>query len=774
MPIKLSVAPQQFVDETGKPLVGRVSFFVHGTNHYADIYTMQGTSFVPSPNPILLDSMGRIPETVFFEADILDCFVQTYIGEPGQMTPDAPGDYWTAYDRFEVGIEYKALMEQSGVVDDIAGLKEIDPTEYPVVQVRDLPIRYYIWDEYATNTPDDGIVVRSDLTGDGRWLLLWDDEMLPSSIYGVKDGNFANLTMCLSYPDVVGSIGLATPPCVRIMPGTYATTTWVSTTKTIAFGKGVKFTGGGIFTPKVVQVSAIEDYVCDFAITDPNSEAHSSWFRTVAGFWRCGAGRLVMDDTNYFALSTLDSSVHITGAKISGTERMGAFTTQSNYLWLEECSFDGTRLFSAKDDYVRFSKCYVTDSLFTDLQYNQWDVGKISEGHHVECLSVSANTFPLASFDSADVWLKFYDADNANAISPKTSVDFQGRTLNYYGSNYLEIRNATIGNIVLPTDTNWRKLYNVVCTGYVSGGSYVYAENSTLTFSDTSTLVSLQAVDSVLETYNANIDHSCSVDAKRCVFNVGVDNATDNETDLLPIVLEDCTVTKANVILKTKKLYMYGCTLHDPYITIWPYHDGANYRVDGAMVDCKVLGGHDVVYSKNHVNQYGSEELNCHHVIFTYDWLHNSFSGSMTKGIAIDFWGVLATHSFYMARSDNAVRYENNVGKCPADKLRVSFNDSTEASQYNFYQDDTWNVTSWYVAGALRSLRAFPAANYRTVGGIFSDFAVHAHRYAFPFGAMAQSHCCLDLMDSPTDYGDFCAVCFVSNAPVGSSAVGFV
>jgi hypothetical protein len=161
-------------------------------------------------------------------------------------------------------------------------------------------------------------------------------------------------------------------------------------------------------------------------------------------------------------------------------------------------------------------------------------------------------------------------------------------------------------------------------------------------------------------------------------------------------------------------------------------------------------------------------------VIFTYDWLHNSFSGSMTKGIAIDFWGVLATHSFYMARSDNAVRYENNVGKCPADKLRVSFNDSTEASQYNFYQDDTWNVTSWYVAGALRSLRAFPAANYRTVGGIFSDFAVHAHRYAFPFGAMAQSHCCLDLMDSPTDYGDFCAVCFVSNAPVGSSAVGFV
>ena len=300
--IRLSVSPQQFVDETGKPLVGRVSFFVHGTNHYADIYTMQGASFVPSANPILLDSMGRIPETVFFEADILDCFVQTYIGEPGQMTPDAPGDYWTAYDRFEVGIEYKALMENTGVVDDIDGLKGTDPSQFKIVQVRDLPIRYYIWDEYATNTPDDGIVVRSDFTGDGRWLLLWDDEMLPSSIYGVKDGNFANLTMCLSYPDVVGSIGLATPPCVRIMPGTYATTTWVSTTKTIAFGKGVKFTGGGIFTPKAVQVSAIDDYVCDFSITDPNSEAHSSWFRTVAGFWRCGAGRLVMDDTNYFAL----------------------------------------------------------------------------------------------------------------------------------------------------------------------------------------------------------------------------------------------------------------------------------------------------------------------------------------------------------------------------------------------------------------------------------------------------------------------------------------
>lgn len=772
MPIKLSVAPQQFVDEAGKPIAGRVTFYKHNSNELATIYTMEGNSFVLAQNPQLLNAMGAIQETVFFDADILDMKVERYIGQPDAMDVLSPD--FASFDQFEVGMDYKALLEQAGTVASIADLKEVDPSEFKAIQVQDVPWRVYIWDEFATNTPDDGIVVQSDVTSDGRWLLLWDDEMLPSSIYGVKDGDFSNLTACLSYPEIVGSIGLWTPPVVRIVPGTYHTTTWVSSTKTIAFGKNAKFTGGGIICPRARQISDTDTYFCDLEFTDPNAEAHSSWFRTVGGFWRSKAGKLIMDRTNYFALSVLDSVAKVEQAVIEGVERMGSFTTQANYLWLERCSIQGKRLFSGKDDYIRFAGMEVDDSIFITLNVNQWDLGRISAGHHIECLTLGSCTYPLARFKDATLWMKFYDVDQANSVSPKVEIDLQNREVSHYAyTRYSIIRNMVVtGDMSLPTN-NTVLMYNVHVNGYLYGGMVLSVTNSTVTLADTDHMTAFSAADSTVRSFGS-ITHAIAINCSRCRYGIHVNNATDNETDVGSVILSDCTVLDENVTLKTKKLYLYNCTLYNPYITIWPYYDGSNYRIDGAMIGCTFLGGHDIYYTKNHVGQYGSEEPNCHHVVFTYRWINNGFYGTMPKGILIDLWAVKNDHQFFVSRMDNDVIYRGNFGNCPVEKIRCNENFSSTETTYRFFNDGAWTYTQWYIGGFARIWRAMPDFNSRTAGGIFARFAELQYKYASGFTSYLQTDVCTDLMEDPDSYGDFSRVCFGNLSQVTSQHCGIV
>jgi len=773
MPIKLSVAPQQFVDEEGKPIAGRVTFYKHNSNDLATIYTMEDNSFVVASNPQLLNAMGALQDTVFFDADILDMKVERYIGQPDAMDILSPD--FAFYAQFEVGIDYKALLEQAGTVSNIAQLKEVDPAEFKSVQVQDVPWRVYVWDEYATNTADDGIVVQSDVTSDGRWLLLWDDEMLPSSIYGVKDGNYANLTACLSYPEIVGSIGLWTPQVVRIVPGTYATTTWVSTTKTIAFGKNTKFTGGGITCPSARQISSTDTYFCDMSFTDQNAEAHSAWFRTVGAFWRCGAHRLVMDRVNHFEETVLDSMVHVQKAVIEGTERMGAFTTQSNYLTLERCVIVGNRLFSPKDDYIRFVGMEVDDSIFLALGVSQWDLGKISAGHHVECLTVGgSNTYPLARFRNADIWMKFYDVDQDYSAPPKTEIDLQNREVSSYAySRYTTIRNMVVtGNLTLPADAAVQ-LVNVHVGGYLRGGAQLVLDRCTAVLDETDYLTSLSATDSTVSSRNA-IAHAIAISCSRCRYAVHVQNATDNETDVGTVVLTDCSVMEQNVKFRTKKLFLYNCTLSNPSIVIYPYKDGSTYRIDGAIENCVIAGTNDVRYTKNHDGGYGAEEANCHHVVFRYRWVNNSFHGGMPKGVWIDLWGVKSSHQFFVALTGNDIVYRGNYGDCPVEKIRDNANSSTMPDQYRFFNDGLWTYTDWYVGGSNPAFRAFVDPDSRLSGGAFTRFAELHYAYAFPFGALEQMDVCMDLMEDQDGYGDYCRVCYVSLSPVSAQHVGII
>ena len=70
--MKIGFNPQSIVGLDGMPLVGRVTFYVHDSDIKATVYSMQGDAFVESQNPQLLNNAGRLDDTVFFDAAIID------------------------------------------------------------------------------------------------------------------------------------------------------------------------------------------------------------------------------------------------------------------------------------------------------------------------------------------------------------------------------------------------------------------------------------------------------------------------------------------------------------------------------------------------------------------------------------------------------------------------------------------------------------------------------------------------------------------------------
>ena len=177
--MKISLPVNQFFDDAGVPLSGgRISIFMHDSDTLADVFTLDGDIYRSAENPIRTSVDGRIP-TLFLEAQIVDVKIEK----------DAGGGNFELLDTFQNGFDF-AQASNSTIIDGIAELKKAD-TSLGVVNVYGYdesvmaPPRLFVWDPTCTNSPDGGIIVESESTETGRWILLWDDEKLPCSIYGI-------------------------------------------------------------------------------------------------------------------------------------------------------------------------------------------------------------------------------------------------------------------------------------------------------------------------------------------------------------------------------------------------------------------------------------------------------------------------------------------------------------------------------------------------------------------------------------------------------------
>ena len=767
MPIKFSVAPQQFVDDSGKPIAGRVTFFKHGGNELATVYTMQGTSFVQAQNPQLLDAMGRISETVFFDADILDMKVERYVGDPGAMTVYSP-DY-VSYDEFQVGMDYKALLEQTGTVYSVAELKEVDPDEFGLVEVQDVPFRRYIWDANATSTPDDGLVVQSDVTSDGRWLLLWDDEMLPSSIYGVQDGNFANIGMLFDYPDIVGSIGLRTPPAIRIMPGTYATTAWTSTTRTIAFSRGVKFTGGGIICPRAVQLDAIDDYVADFEFTDPSCQAHSSWFRSLEWFWMCGSKDLHIDQSQYFVDKQITGARKVEKAVITGFYRLPATYATGAHIFFDKCVFNAAGILSPTADYVRFGNSGWCDEIWSDHTPSHFDFGKISNGNHIEFLSTGVNNQDVGNFDNTMMYVRMMEAQVAFVPGSSLTLDLRGRKLASFSSgSFGKLRNCHVtGNINLANAPSGFWLENVTVDGQIDGGTDLVMVGVVASLV-TEWSGSLTAQDCILSGSAVTGVHDITVTGGR--WRKSIDNATDNITNPGTIIFRDCVLDGMGTKIHSKNLNFIRCGIYEQDIKVYPVWDSDNsvFLFQGRLEDCEVSGSKPIAYGIFH----GLGD-NCKDCVLVYTWIGNSFFGN-TDGLTFEFWADSTVLAEVLARAGHSVVYSGNSGYCPLEAWHGTYSPVSWVA-CAFYQadgDPTSPMGNFYRANY--AVRCCPPWNeYIGDAGTYNNW--YGASYQMSGGTTTKGYsAATNPMPTSLGYGDAFGSYFVKYGSTGDTALVYV
>ena len=236
----LSFPQNQFFDADGKPLVGRVTFYVHDSDTEADVYTLTGTTYTKASNPQFLTESGTLENSIFFEASIVDVLLEKYVGS-SSMESDTDPSSWKSVRTYSYGLEI-TTAEETPTVTTINALKALS-VDYGKALVTgyyaegDSPARFYVWDASATDTSDGGYVIPSDNTSSGRWILLNEGDTIDCRCYGVDASNTANLPSLLNYKATVGSQSFKTAAKIRFTPETYATGLSFTTSKIVVLPK---------------------------------------------------------------------------------------------------------------------------------------------------------------------------------------------------------------------------------------------------------------------------------------------------------------------------------------------------------------------------------------------------------------------------------------------------------------------------------------------------------------------------------------------------------
>lgn len=666
--MKISLPINQFFDDQGFPLVGgRISIFRHDSDNLNDIFTLDGDIYRAAVNPIITSEDGRIP-TLFFEASVVDVRVEKANGD---------GTY-ELVDTFQAGFNVPPVKNDT-VINGIDALKDAN-TEVGVVSVYGYdsdcmaPMRNYVWDPTATEEPDDGVVVLSNTTETGRWILLWDDEKLPCTVYGITPGNEANISSFLGYSDFIGQWNIRTPRIPRFLGGNYTSDTTFSTTKAIYFDEDARFTRAEFVCPLAI-IPHNKNYVADFTFNGKHTTAHSSWFRTIDGFWHCDADTLVVDPTNYFSVSQLSYVATLTGKTVLGAgTAIGSYAANA-YIQVGQGTSIPDNFFKPADDYVRISGAGFGDYMFRIS--GTWGPGLISSGLHIQFDYAP----DLGNFRSAQRWLSIMiERRNrlSTAVWAETTLDLQGRTVDsaYIGENsFTVIKNANF------TGT-------ITMIGYQMSFINVTANitvNSTHNF-----LLTMERSNISINRYHQGISVIQSRDSDISV--IGAEGIDPCQTSLsiyggswsghVKMTTEDRNaytrnkeIAFRNVFISNNfkwylnRIVMCGCTSSNP-IDLYPYKSGDTYLYECVLENNSFNGAFRLLITYYWDADHPHYEVRGTAVKFlTMYIINNRFDTTDEHGIKMTQWhlGYYEPYMYatYQDMNMGTWRYSGNSGNCP-------------------------------------------------------------------------------------------------------------
>lgn len=652
------------VPENGQPVEGRMSVYLHDSNTRANLYCLEGESYVEAANPQLLHS-GLPFSTLFVDSGVYDIVIERYIGEEGSMSVYSLDTDFEPVGDYESGIDFDPGRLTANRVDTMTDLQDVDPSVGVVTvmcyaEPGDCPPRTYVWDAACQNEADGGYVVSSNVSDSGKWILMWDCDVLPCSVYGIKPGVEGNINLFLNFPALVGSFMLKTASKCRFLPGTYTTTNRYATSKQLVFDTGAKFVNGSFICPKAEVTGLVTDYIADFVFTAPDSVAHSSWFRTVTGFWLCEAPRLVIDGSNHFSDLVLRGKITVERAVIEGTNRIPMTYVNGNYLNISRCSFNAKEIFSPVSDYIKFTNMRWNDNIWDDRAPTHFDFGTIAQGHHTEFLVSANNVQELADFGSTSVYLRMREAQIAINPSAGTVLDLQGRNLSSFSSSsFSALTNAHVtGNVNLTNTISGFRLENVKVDGQIDGGVNPVLVNVTASY-NTEWAGSLTAYDSVISGGTVTGAHDITVVGGR--WGKSINNATDNTTDVGTVIFRDAVIDNMNGVIKTKRLNLIRCGVYEQTIEIYPTWNDATstFMFNTRMEHCEISNSMPIAYKIFH-----DRNDNCKDCVLSCTWIGNSFFGN-EKGLTMEFWADASVQANVLAENGHYVVYSGNNGYCP-------------------------------------------------------------------------------------------------------------
>lgn len=401
---------------------GKIEVLDPVSTNLIDVYTYNATddSYTIVNNPIYLNGEGRSEHT-YFVKQLAYLRLYKYLGDFSDPRTDDESANWQFVRDWFNSIELNTSNGSNLDVYGLYGLMDAD-TSLGTVDVvgywtdDDCEKRTYIWDKTCTAQPDAGYVVQSNSTEEGRWILKFDGEYLPSTYYGVYPGHEENVNALLTYPSVVGSNELITAPGVYFVRGDYTgSSVALVTEKKLLIDNESSFTRSSITSSN--EITVIGGKTNHF-ITDLYGVkvAHSSWYKSLQGFLDSGAKELIFDQSNNFTQSSVMTkntalhNVHL----VNNTDMYAGWIGFGSYtLTLDRCTVDD-HLFYPSTSRIFFKNMLVTDRYFYAPTVHNMDISRIN------CDDFNFN---LCNFDNAAIYLKWMYQKGV------TDIDMEGRII---------------------------------------------------------------------------------------------------------------------------------------------------------------------------------------------------------------------------------------------------------------------------------------------------------------------------------------------------------
>lgn len=698
MIVKLGFSPNQYFDDEGMPLAaGRITLTAHGSDIPIRVYSRVGDTYAQAANPIITAADGRI-DTVFFDAAVIDVRVEKRL-ENGQFEP---------LDTYQYGMDIPTENDATHVIG-IDSLKDAD-TSLGIVYVtgynnaHDAPERMYIWDEHCVALADDGCVVESNSGESGRWLLVWADEKLPCSVYGITPGvDESNINAFLNYQLVVGTYSIHMPPIPRFLKGTYSTTAALTTGKTLYFDVGAKFNTN--INCKSAIVEPGNDYVADFTFTNQDV-ALAEWFRTARKFLTCGANVLRYGSGDHITDYSITNTVSLTKVTVEGARRLPLNYASGTYIHFNGCNIQGSGIFAPGYDRLKFSNMVWNQEWFNTVAESSYDFGLVAHGARLEYVANDGDDIGIENFPVTEIYLKMRIANEQNSNTPDRKLYLHGRTIkNIITDVFSEVHDAVVtGYLTLTGPTNSLDLYNVTARyEVVLNAAAVTLNNCKLRLGPTASPIdSLVAYDSVIEGNGLTWTRDTAIKVVGGRWSIPMTIADDDTTYPKAVSFEKCVVS-FNSDVACKRLSFKDCDITCKNIMVYPYGTGS-YTTEFTAVG-NIFDINGTIRFDKHATDDDTD--NIHDVVPVLVMMDNKFT-RQGRGMWMRYWSHVQNKTFYFVQCQNEIAlnllggkllYLNNIGYCPQDSFEGEYEQWAEKTVY--YPEDGETEYSVRVANSM-------------------------------------------------------------------------